>query len=204
MNFNELIYSPRMNIHFAGFKANAWELQSAGWAFTAYERMSHSQHGRELQIMLNHDGAGITMVSTASLFKIEELFRDDRFSKPQFLFQVMGIQVEGRTSFVEHPRMEDMNFFFDKHRFTSVDMAPRYEKVNLSKINLNEFGVFKKINDAANVFLPEKTVNELMEEILKKQEPTQKEIRKNRNRESFMQEFNRNPNEEIKLQLIAV
>ena len=204
-HLQHFLNSPLVNLNFAGFRANSLELQDHGWALSAHEIMCNTRGRRELQIMLNHDKGGLTMISQLELLDyqyIMSVMQNGRHDLPEF--NVVGFQVGGRSHFMPHVRSMDVDFSFHKKPWAAIDATPMYEQVDLTKIDLNNFGVFKKLNDSANIFLPEKTINELMDEILTKQGPKQREIRQSQRREAFMQEFNRRPNEEIKVQLVAI
>lgn len=205
-SIDSFIHSNMFRVNFAGFSALGIDLQNKGWEFSAYQKISYNYDGYEIQLMMNHRGGGITMVSHLSLYNIHEIIRNQHYVSHKKIsdfqaFEVMAVQINERSSFLSTPLVKEFNF---TNSFSAIDASPSFERIDLSKIDFKKFGVFKKINDAANIFLPEKTVNEIMDEILSKQAPKQQEIRKNRKREEFMQEFNRNPNEDIKLQLIAV
>lgn len=198
MNLDTFVKSPLVNVHFAGFRSNTLELQNNGWQLSASEDFSRRSGYRELQLILHHSGGGMTMASRVQLMDVDFIMR--RAPLPDF--KVNAIQLSGRSTFMATP--EPMDISFSSRSFVSIDATPSFERIDLSQIDLMKFGVFKKINDSANIFLPEKTIEELMSEILSKQDPRQKEIRQNNKRRDFMQDFNRNPNEEIKVQLIAI
>jgi len=119
---------------------------------------------------------------------------------------IMGVQTGGdRTSYLRIPK--PMEIDFKPNMFSPIDCVPQVKSIDLGEIDLHKFGIFRKLNEEANLYLPEKTIDELMKEILKKQEPKQKEIRQNNRRREFMDGFNgvdQNPLAEIKCQLIAI
>lgn len=194
------LYSPVCEISFAGFRATTLGLQNAGWELSARQGHSPNRAGYDIQLMMNHSGGGLTMLSSMQM--IDYSFLRDKMMSNEMHFDVVGLQVGERSFFM--PKVRPFEIDFSARSFNAIDATPSLERIDLNKIDLMKFGVFKKINDSANIFLPEKTISELMDDILSKQKPIQDEIRKNRKREEFVQDFNRNPNEEIKVQLIAV
>lgn len=197
------VHSNMFMVRFAGFQATGFDLQQAGWSFTAYQNMSNRSYGFDLQLMMQHKG-GVTMVSQMNVIDMGRFMRiaENGRRLEETVFDTMALSVDGKSSFLVNPKPYEISF--SNRQFNPIDATPSYERIDLSTFDFNKFGVFKRLNDSANIFLPEKTVNEILDDILFKQKPLQEEIRKNRKRESFMQEFNRNPNEDIKLQLVAV
>lgn len=204
-DLNAFMMSNFFTVRFAGFVGSGMDLQNDGWSFSASQMRSPNHYGIDLQLILTHKGGGLTLASHMMLFDIPQMMKrihSRDFSSNELTFDVMAAQLGHQTNFFAMPK--PMEISFNQKSFHAMDATPSYDRIELNSIDLNKFGIFKRINDSTNIFLPEKTINELMEEILTKQAPAQAEIRKNRKREQFMQEFNRNPNEDIKLQLVAV
>ena len=199
---SHFLESPLVEFHFAGFKGTAHGLQSAGWQISAYEQMSPRSYGREIQLML-HNG-GLTMISVLELLDMGQMVSALRDHRP-VLMDIMGVSIDGRSTILPM-RMEPANFGFldSKDGFQPIDCSPSIRRVDLGQIDFYRYGVFKRLNVGAEIYLPEKTVDELLNEILKKQEPRQKEIRKNQKRREFMSEFHSDKATDIKAQLIAV
>lgn len=147
--------------------------------------------------------SGIVMVSRLNLIDINRMANSPHeYMDP---FDVMGISIDRRSAFM--PIRDQVEIDFSARCFSAIDAVPAMKQIDLSTIDLNKFGIFKKLNDSANIFLPEKTVNELMAEILEKQKPMQAEIREKRMKQERLNglfEIDRRPNEDIKLQLVAI
>ena len=207
-NFDEFVKSNIFKVNFAGFSAYGHHLAERGWDFSAYQGHSMRSFTYDLQLIMRHAASNLTMISQLQAYDLNDVLynqrnitlRDRADNAP---FEVVGVQIDNRSSFIM-PMVKQRDVDFSRREFFPADMSPNYERIDLSQLDFNKFGVFRRTNEAANIFLPEKTVNELMEEILKKQAPVQAEIRANRKREEFMRDFNRNANEDIKLQLVAV
>lgn len=215
----DLIFSPIAEIHFAGFKSTGHDLQRAGWQVSAYE-MNHDRYEgvrKNVQLMFFHDRNRITMVTEMVFFDVREMMSASRDFEMQYMckpptreiFKVIGFNIHnGPTNIIANYKHESVEFMFrEQPVFRPVDMMPRYNKIDLDGVDLRRWGVFKQIDDTKNIFLPEKTIDELMKDILKKQEPAQKDIRAKRRTKEFMKdnfgENDRMPGEEIKLQLVA-
>lgn len=204
-SLNSFIESPLCEIHFAGFRAHALELQHRGWEVSGYEKPCFHTYAKEISLCLRHSTSGLTFMSSSTVFELDQIMR----GKPANMmnrapvFNINGITFDGRTRFVE--RVDPFIFDMKEQSFEPLDLTPNIKRIDLDKFDLSKFGIFRKLNDSANIFLEQATAHELMEEILKKQSPKQREIReKRRKREAYGELFERNPNDEIKLQLIAV
>lgn len=200
--------SPMVEFNFAGFRSNAWTLQNQGWSLSAQERVSTYRYGREVQIMLHRDG--LTMVSSLELIDMDAYVKSVEKQMPMAM-EIVGVSVGGRSTVIPvRPNPMDFNFAVSTtlDDFAPIDCTPRITKLDLGSLDFARFGVFKRLNVGSEIYLPEKTVDELLKEILTKQVPRQKEIRKNQRRREFMaenfSEVVKNPNESIRAQLIAV
>lgn len=196
-----ILRSPIVHINFAGFRATTHELTNHGWELSATQDRSHRDYGLNIQLLLRFED--ICMVSAVNLIEHAAIINDPMKFMSQF--NIMGLSFSGRSHFMA--KMPEFSIGFMRSTFTPIDTTPQIERVDISQIDLAKYGIFKKLNDSANLFLPEKTINELMSEILEKQKPMQDEIRGKRQRASRLDglfDYDRNPNEEIKLQLVAI
>lgn len=205
---SHFLESPMVEFNFAGFRSNAWTLQNQGWSLSARENVSLTRYGREVQIMLNRDG--LTMVSSVELLDMGAMMKSLHEQMPVFM-EIVGVGVNGRSTVIPvRPNPADFHFavMSSEDAFLPIDASPRYTKIDLGAIDFARYGVFKRLNAGAEIYLPEKTVDELLKEILVKQVPRQKEIRKNQHRREYIEEnfseVSKNPNESIRAQLIAV
>lgn len=211
-SLDSFIQSPICDIHFAGFRSTTMALQNAGWSISAHQKLSEYRSGIEIRLLLNHSAGGMTMMSHMELISVHDMLEaKERFSthRGTILFEITGVSVGERSSFIADRPKFNLDFrALGPGSFDAIDAVPSYERIDLSTISLERFGVFRKLNDMANIYLPEKTVDELLKDILEKQAPKQAEIRKRERREKFMSdnfsEIERKPNESIKAQLIAV
>lgn len=201
-----IVRSPLVKISFAGFESNTARLQDAGWALSA--RQSHSLHnyGYEIQLIMSHGDNGLTMMTNLEVFDVHRFIGQFRREELEMYLSIAAISINQRNYIMPNPKA--MSFTMKMGDFSAIDAMPSYERIDLSEIDFRKFGVFRKINDAANIYLPEKTVDELLKEILGKQDPKQAEIRQRKRREAFINdnfvEVEKNPNNHIRAQLIAV
>ena len=215
-SLSSFLESPIVEVHFQGFRSSTPQLQSSGWAISARELapIDHSPFDRSVQLMMEHD-CGVRLISNLQLvhrigFGHSAYIDGRRFGAPvdQPRFDIIGMEFSGSSRFViPMVRPEDVEFTYGMRkgeRFMPIDARPAVQQLDLGSVNLSQWGIFKKLDHTTNIYLPEKTCTDLLEEILKKQAPRQKEIRKNERVREFTAEFNRKPEETIKAQLIAI
>lgn len=172
----------------------------AGWALSAYERMDERSYDKVIQLSMKHE-AGIILMSSAYVAKYDYMTR----ALPVFDFNVMAASIESRSSFIAQPRPVEIDI--NPGSFVPIDIVPEMKRIDLSRINFEEFCLFRPLNDSATIYVPKATEAELMDLILKKQAPKQAEIREKRRKEGLRNgviDCTRTSKDLIKAQIIAI
>lgn len=204
-----------VEVGFAGFRATLVTLQRCGWALSAHELCDHTRGPGSRNIQLLMERHGLHLLSHVEMIPVQGFHErsfdfglQNRFNGLPARVDVVGVQLDDRSHFISMPKEMDLEFLNTPSTtpgyFHPIDARPAWKQIDLSKISMSEFGVFKRLNDTASIYLPEKTIAEILDEVLKKQEPKQREIRHNNKRREFMDDMSRDPKEEIKAQLIAI
>lgn len=203
-----LITSPVTQVNFAGFRASTAMLASKGWAISADQEVCHSHGGTRIQLSLRHE-SGVMLMSSAFMLDYRQVLQEiTGFQGMNIEFDILGVSLEGRSSFVARPTPVEIDVFAsNKESFYPIDTTPRYEKMDMGTIDFDKFCLFRPLNDMATIYVPKATEAELMELILKKQAPKQAEIRERRRKEGLrngIADMARGSNDLIKAQLVAI
>jgi hypothetical protein len=156
LNDGPRILSRPLRLLWAGWETTTTRLQQAGWKLSAEQDF----YGNRMRIALSHDGMSMYAMTPSFDFQYMEAARDYRYleSVPIPVVHAMGRQV-----FIhEHGRIDWM--------FKEIDAQPTFTATKISKIeDLAHFAApLVRCNE---VIIPEESVPELLDRILKLQQP---------------------------------
>lgn len=150
------LLSRPLRVHWAGWETNTSHLQAAGWKLSAFQDI----RGSRLQLALRHEGVGIEGITQPIDYRFEQAL-DMR--ERQYV-ESLVLNVQGMLG--EHVMLR----MSAEVEFSPIDAAPRYTAERITRLeDLAHFaGSLIRTNE---IIVPEETVPELMERILKLQQP---------------------------------
>jgi len=183
-----LIESPICKIRFAGFESDTYTLAKQGWSVSAEQIPMFTRAGYEIRLALKHQAAQCYMVthSVEINWGMVGYLKENRFMNPNAEygfgklppFNVAAIFSEAKIHYIPTDKT---------WKFNPVDPMMRM-KQNVEVHDFESWVPFRTINpDAPQIYVPQKSVPELLEFILEKQEPKQKQIREEMLAEQFRQ-----------------
>jgi hypothetical protein len=194
-----------IKIRFAGWESDTYTLQRAGWQIAANQIPEPWNGGTSTQLVLRHEGAklhAITNVSRISPFMHATSSRyaiDYSRELANAGLDVICMGSNMQTQVIPMPS----GFSFQS--FEAIDCEPR--TVELEHVVLNDLKIFRPISSTApEIIIPTHSVAEMMDLVLKLQDPAQKEIRERRRKEKMRgdwQEPGYDVHTDIKCQILA-
>lgn len=178
------ILSRPLRVHWAGWETNTSQLQKCGWKLSAYQDI----HGSRLQMAFEHSGARIKGITAELPYEYERaLDMREREYVGSIVLQVQRMLGEE----IIIPMVGALP------EWTPIDAEPRYTESRLVKLeDLAHFaGPLIRTNE---IIVPEESVPELLERILKMQQPGRME----RIREELRSE--RRPEQKFHAQIISL
>ena len=169
------INSPIVKLFWAGWESNTLALQRAGWNLAVEEDMATFR----VRIALRHPDLRLYGVSAAIDYYGLDSQRRLSMAGPQDLV----IPIQHMASKMEIHCMDNLS------NFHAIDAEPSF--ITNAPRSIEDYKIFRSIRQAEQqIIVPQHSVPELLEQILKMQDPKQKEIRENRRREirKFMRE----------------
>lgn len=151
------ILSRPLRVHWAGWETDTYRLQKCGWKLSAYQDV----RGNRLQMALRHDGAGIEGITQVLDYRYEQAL--DLRERGYVDGVVLNVQrMLGETVMV---RCEG-----EMGVWSPIDAEPRYTTSRIERLeDLAHFaGLLIRTNE---IIVPEESVPELLERILKLQQP---------------------------------
>lgn len=156
MGDDDRILSMPVRVRWAGFESDTYSLQKSGWSISAYQDMIR----QGMQIMLKHEGA--------QMYGMSELI-DWRYTRrgpeqwgsslPVIHFNIMGRHVQ-----------INMTGKIDWGNFKPIDAKPQWTNKSIQSLeDLVHFA--PALVRTREIILPEESVPELMDRILKLQQP---------------------------------
>ena len=172
---SKYIMSMPVPVRMAGFESNTLNLQNSGWQISVEARREWAFDGYDIRVAFKHDGIkqmalGVMRFTANSAHEnlITEYFKygiDICYIAPQ-------IQVQRITA----PHGMSMNF-------QAIDARPMITELR----GLDEFAMFKPIkSEDFELYIHQKDEQEILDFLLKKQDPKQKELRQNRKRRDYV------------------
>ncbi|MFG1395897.1 hypothetical protein [Roseixanthobacter pseudopolyaromaticivorans] len=146
-----------IKLDLAGWRADTWQLQQAGWAFSADQDI----RSRTMQLAFEHKQMGLRGISARIDF--EYLHQDQEYLR----HVVLPAQAMGREVFIHmHGSVPSL--------FQPIDAKPQL--VEHRRVKLEDYVHFAPaLVRTQEIILPEESVEELMERILKLQQPARTE-----------------------------
>lgn len=188
-HMNTFVQSYPHTVVFEGFTSTTLDLQRAGWQI-AMERIDMRY---SIRLALHHPN--LRLYARTSEVDVPQLQRFITKNGSPLIFKIMGLYSD-----IKFQLQNIISGYKDfSEAFTAIDCTP-----HLTEVNMSEMNIFRPIDVDENVklWLDEKTVMELQEEILKKQTPEMKEINERMKKRELREEFyKQNP---IKQKLILV
>jgi len=164
--------NPICRVHFAGFESDTLRLERAGWQLSMEQVQDYD--GVRLRLALRHEAGRIHALShvvTAQAFyraQLEKVWE-------HIVFNIAWVGNDARFHVFPQPRPLD---------FKAVSAVPEFTRSQ--EIRFEDAIPFKPLNmDAPEIIVPPQSVPELMDMILKLQDPRQAEIRARRRREAW-------------------
>lgn len=170
------ISSPRIEVVWAGWRSDTYALQSNGWEISAEQ----SSFDRTIRLALKHPKFNIYGISQTSDYnQYLEMNRNYYGECPPIVIQHMASRMQ-------------LNLMDNLSQFNPVDCEPQVNPPNMEVRDIEDFLIFRPINKSKEIIIPESSAIELLDEIIKKQDPKQKEIRNKKRREwiKFTKEIN--------------
>lgn len=146
-----------LQVEWAGWRTDTYRLQQAGWTLNAEQDYFQNR----MRLAMRHEGMSLMAMSCYTDFHFERYARDPMARDyPLFVMQAMGREV----NIHEHGRI-DRDFMF-----APVDAQPCMTTHKITRLeDLAHFAApLVRCNE---VIIPEESVPELMERILKLQQP---------------------------------
>jgi hypothetical protein len=151
------ILSRPLRVHWAGWETDTYRLQRCGWKLSAYQDV----RGSRLQMAFQHDGVGIEGITAGLPYEYERAI--DMRERAYVDGIILNVQrMLGETVMVHHVG--------DLPAWSAIDAEPRYTEARISRLeDLAHFaGPLIRTNE---IIVPEESIPELLERILKLQQP---------------------------------
>lgn len=163
LDFGPRILSRPIRIHWAGWETDTFQLQKAGWRLSAMQDIQ----GQRLQMAFEF-GHGRTMQAITEVIPFQyERMVDMRDYRAQDELRGLRLRV---AKAISDELMVHISGRLDQPGFGPIDAEPRYTTNTIQR--LEDFAHFAGPLIRTNeVIVPEKSVPELMEMILKMQQP---------------------------------
>lgn len=179
------LLSRPLKVEWAGWETNTYRLQQAGWKLSAEQDVYQNR----MRLAMQHERMNLYAMSRVTDFEYERYAMDRSFDFPMIVMQAMGREV-----FIqEHGRID--------WGFNAIDAKPCLADRKITRIeDLAHFAApLVRCNE---VIIPEESVPELMQKILKLQQPARTErIREQmRNPEGFSSA----PQQKFQAQIISL
>lgn len=158
------ILSRPLRVHWAGWETDTYSLQKAGWKLSAEQDYSYGR----MRIAMKHDGADMVAISETLPFNFGRAIEDRDFHSGYLAALTIRMKHVGReVPIVIHGEVKDWSF-------AAIDAQPRVVSSKIVKLeDLAHFAApLVRTNE---IIIPEESVDQLMEKILKLQQPARME-----------------------------
>lgn len=152
------ILSRPLRVHWAGWETTTFQLQKCGWKLSAHQDV----HGSRLQMAFRHDGVGIEGITQSLSYEFERALdmRERAY--------VDGMVLQVSVMLGEHVMVRQAGDI--SALWSAIDAEPRYTEERITR--LEDFAHFAGSLIRTNeIIIPEESVPELLEKILKLQKP---------------------------------
>jgi hypothetical protein len=169
-------HNPVCPVFFAGFESNTYALQKAGWALSMEQLVDRAA----CRLAMKHEASRIFAISHPVSYERMHFMAQPMGAGwrevPPLRFDIMWMGTGASFRIFAEPR--SMNF-------QAVDAMPSFEQTT-KEIRFEDAIPFRPLNnDAPEIVIAKQSVQELMELILKIQDPVQKDIRERRRKEAW-------------------
>ena len=154
------ILSRPLKIYWAGWETTTWQLQKCGWSLSAYQDIQ----GSRLQLAFRHGGLMLEGITSVIPFQYERAM--DLRERDYIDSLVLGIErMIGETVLVRQTSIGGVS-----SSFSPIDAEQRYTEEKITRLeDLAHFaGSLIRTNE---IIVPEESVPELLERIIKLQQP---------------------------------
>jgi hypothetical protein len=165
------IINPISTVHFAGFESTTYRLQKEGWQLSMEQSYEHAS----LRLAMKHERARLYAISAPVEYQYFHYMKTRYGSEPPpITFNI--IHMSGSIQ-LHLPQSRPVSFM-------AIDATPTWSEDRV--VSFEDAIPFRPLNaEAPEIIVPPQSVPELMELVLKLQDPKQAEIRKNRRREAW-------------------
>lgn len=175
------LQSPPMKLHWAGWTSDTWTLQRAGWDVSVSENYDAMTFNLNIQMALRYrDLYAISARASLPPGRGNMRYDMDMLREMSINIDQMGADIISRP-YVYHTLLNWSDF-------SPVDTRPDYVEVDSQ--SMRNANIFRKIESANDIVVPEYSVQQLLDMALEMQAPKQREIRDKmrKQRESFAKE----------------
>lgn len=159
MDLGPRLLSRPLRVHWAGWETTTFGLQKAGWKLSARQDIQ----GSRLQLALRHDGVGIEGITNEISYRFEQAL-DMRERDYVENIQLRVQRMLGETVIVH--QAGDFSV-----QFSPIDAEPRFQP-EFRATRLEDLAHFAGTLIRTNeIIVPEESIPELLEKILKLQQP---------------------------------
>lgn len=157
---NVRILNPIVKFQWAGWNSDTLRLKKAGWDISVEESVLH----RTIQFIIRHRAYKIYGISQELPYTYYENLRFNSGLELAILHMCSRLNI---------------TIPLQPQAFQAVETMP--EIAEIKQHDIEDFKLFKTIG-GKEIYLPEKSVNELLSDILEKQAPFQEELREKKHR----------------------
>lgn len=199
ISVGKLFDSPICEVEFAGFRSDTYTLQRAGWQLSAEQDFNHAR----VRLALKYEPAQLYAMTNSVSYS--DLIRFDggswRGKITPLTFRVQWVSTTPRIEIWSEPSYGSVSF-------QPIDCEPILAQREAKSIE--DLIPFRPIStEAPELVIAPDRVSEVLDMILKCQDPRQAEIREAQRRQSWKDaqdggKFGHNPAKDIKAQIIAI
>ena len=191
-----LLKNPIVNLHFAGWTSNSYDLQRNGWDLSVDE----NPYDCSLRFAIRNESLGLYAISSVETYPRKAFITDPFFLERFPLHFHLQQMTDGKAKIYYHHGLST---------FRPINTQPDIECIEPKSIE--DFVLFRKISpESADIVIPEYNIDRLLEMALELQEPKQKEIRerirkeKDKSNEEFQEYLNSLKNYEHEANIMMV
>lgn len=185
---NELLSRP-LDIHWAGWRANTYDLQQQGWSLSADQDVCRMT----IRIALRNERAGMVGVTEITDFRYYDAAHNWDYPLPSLRMQMMAHKIE-----VEHSMG-----FNPYEQFRPIDAQP--QMIQRERKSLEDLVHFApSLARTQQIIVPEENVDDLMARILEMQQGPRIERIRQEIREGEVIRPNASPKQNFHAQIISL
>lgn len=204
-----LFASAPVKVNFAGFISTTADMADHGWEMVLEKHYNISHHDIELFTAFRHT-------------KSKALLKGVVVGVGEWRYRIMEIMSGRAISMIDAVKAMYINIQFvaNDTRFQfipetmarptlqAVDMRPQIDHFQIDEVALEDICPFKQVqvSEDFEIYLNQKDEAEILEYVLKRQDPKQREIRKNKRRREWLEQGSEGTDSraDIRAQLLVV